>query len=483
MRGVRSVARNASAILSVRMLTRLMRALYIVILARYLGPEMFGLFAYGQSWYIAFLPLTALGLGPVLSREIGRDRGSGAKLVNTSISLKTISALVGAILCAVLGWITDPDAAARNLLMLFALALAGRSIALWAEEVFIAYESSRLVLRQNMIFRPAEIAIAIAVLVAGGDLMALAITHGLIWWLQAAAGLSLLHRRLVALRPRWSPSEVGHLLRAGLPICVAGVLGSWLMHGPLILFRHTAGTGSDLGQLAMAIQILTLTIILPASVAQAALPVMSRAVQRGDGKETRYLEGMGRLGVSLAVGAGLTALTVIEPLFDLVLGSGYSVASELVTYVLWLLLPFSVAIASSQVLVARGHFTWTAPCALAGALVMTAATVPLASAHGAIGAVIALAAGLIVWALALLVLVAREGRVNFGLAFVRPCLSAALAIAAYWAVMGFDRWLALALAGVLFVALMTFAGTTRSERGALREILRNRFGAAHGSAD
>jgi len=36
---------------------------------------------------------------------------------------------------------------------------------------------------------------------------------------------------------------------------------------------------------------------------------------------------------------------------------GYSVASELVTYVLWLLLPFSVAIASSQALVARGHFT------------------------------------------------------------------------------------------------------------------------------
>ena len=42
--------------MSVRMLTTLMRAFYVVILARYLGPEMFGLFAYGQSWYIAFLP-------------------------------------------------------------------------------------------------------------------------------------------------------------------------------------------------------------------------------------------------------------------------------------------------------------------------------------------------------------------------------------------------------------------------------------------
>jgi hypothetical protein len=55
---------------------------------------------------------------------------------------------------------------------------------------------------------------------------------------------------------------------------------------------------------------------------------------------------------------------------------------------------------------------------------MTAATGPPASAHGAIGAVITLAAGLTVWAPALLVLVAREGRVNLGLAFVHPCLSA-----------------------------------------------------------
>ena len=464
------------------MLTRLMRALYVVLLARYLGPEMFGLFAYGQSWYIAFLPLTALGLGPVLSREIGRDRSRGPALVGASISIKTISALIGAIVCAALGWITDPDPVARDLLMIFALALAGRSVALCAEEVFIAYESSRLVLRQNMIFRPLEVVVAIIVLVAGGDLAALALTHGLIWWLQAVAGLILLRRRIVAFVPHLSSPEVGPLLRAGLPICLAGVFGSWLMQGPLIVFRHTVGTGVELGQLALAVQVMTLTFILPASIAQAALPVISRAVRRGDGKETRYLEGMSRLGVSLAVAAGLAALTAAGPLFDLALGGGYGLASELVTYVVWLLLPVSVAMACSQVLVARGHFAWMAPCALAGALVMTAAAVPLGAAHGALGAVAALAAGIVVWALSLLVLVARDGGVNFGLAFIRPGLSAALAIAAYGAVMAFDPWIALALAGVVFVAAMALLGTTRSERGALRDILRARF-VAGGSGD
>ncbi len=159
------------------------------------------------------------------------------------------------------------------------------------------------------------------------------------------------------------------------------------------------------------------------------------------------------------------------------LGDGYGLASELVTYVLWLLLPVSVAMACSQVLVARGHFTWTAPCALAGALVMTVAAVPLDAAHGALGAVVALAAGIVTWALALLVLVAREGGVDFGLAFVRPGLSAALAIAAYWAVMTFDPWIALALAGVVFVAAMALLGTTRSERGALRDLLRKHLAA------
>jgi O-antigen/teichoic acid export membrane protein len=40
-----------------------LRFVYVLILARMLGAELYGLFSYGQSWYLMFLPLTGLGVG------------------------------------------------------------------------------------------------------------------------------------------------------------------------------------------------------------------------------------------------------------------------------------------------------------------------------------------------------------------------------------------------------------------------------------
>ena len=61
MPSVSSIIRNASAILSARVFNRILKAAYIVVLARYLGPELYGLFTYGQAWYLAFLPFTTPG--------------------------------------------------------------------------------------------------------------------------------------------------------------------------------------------------------------------------------------------------------------------------------------------------------------------------------------------------------------------------------------------------------------------------------------
>jgi len=39
-----------------------------------LGPEIYGVFSYALSWYLAFLSATYLGLNSIMAREVGRDR-------------------------------------------------------------------------------------------------------------------------------------------------------------------------------------------------------------------------------------------------------------------------------------------------------------------------------------------------------------------------------------------------------------------------
>ena len=86
--GIRSIARNAAYLGAAQGTTYLVRGFYVVVLARYLGPEVYGIFAYGQAWYLAFLFLTFLGLGEILIRQVGRDRERAASLVAQTLALR-----------------------------------------------------------------------------------------------------------------------------------------------------------------------------------------------------------------------------------------------------------------------------------------------------------------------------------------------------------------------------------------------------------
>ncbi len=73
-RGAIKILSNAKYLYFALLTSQGLRFVYMLILARMLGAELYGVFSYGQSWYLMFLPLTGLGLGAMLSREVGKNR-------------------------------------------------------------------------------------------------------------------------------------------------------------------------------------------------------------------------------------------------------------------------------------------------------------------------------------------------------------------------------------------------------------------------
>ena len=200
MFGIRSILTNAAQLTLARLLTQTVRIVYVIVLARILGPEVYGLFAYAQSWYMAFLPVTMLGLGAIVSREVGRNRERGARTVRQVAFIRVLASILGAAACALIGWFVDLDPAARQLILVFALALVGRTLAVTAEEIFSAYERSYYILWQEAVFRPLEVVAGLTVLAFGGDIVHIAFIHAVVWWLQAARGWHLAHHNLVRIR-------------------------------------------------------------------------------------------------------------------------------------------------------------------------------------------------------------------------------------------------------------------------------------------
>lgn len=479
--GLRSIAENAAYLVAARGLTYVVRAVYVVALARYLGPEVYGLFAYGQSWYMAFLPVSALGIGLILSREVGRERERGARIAAQTLALRIAAVVVAAAACGLAGWFANAEPVARRLLLIFSLALAGRGLAMWTEHAFTAYEESRYALRQEAVFRPFEVVLGLGALVAGAGAAGVAAVHALVWWLQALRGLALVHRRLVSVRPDWAWGALARLLVQGLPLGLSLLFSGWLLQGPLVLFRHVAGTEGGLGQLALALQVLVLVCTVPWSIGMAALPVLSRSAAREDGKVLRFAEGMLRLGLLLGAAAGLAGMALGPWLVEMVFGGRYGPAGELLGPALWLLVPLTAGTASSQVLVALGRFVPPSLCALAGAAVLTLALPTLASAKGPDGALLAAGAGMGVWALSLLVMLARTGGLDLGRGVLRPGVVALVALGVYWGLEPVGVWLALSAGWlVLLGGTLAIGVLAPEERSALMALLQRRR--RHGGA-
>ncbi len=474
MFGIKSIIVNAGQLMSARLLTQTVRVVYVIVLARYLGPEVYGLFAYAQSWYMAFLPVTMFGLGAIISREVGRHRERGAGTVRQVAFIRVLASIFGAAACALIGWFVDLDPAARQLILVFALALVGRTLATTAEEIFSAYERSRYILRQEAVFRPLEVVAGLAVLVLGGGAVDVALIHSGVWWLQAASGLYLVHRNLVTFRSEATMRGFKLLLGQAVKVGFAGILSAWLLHGPLVLFRHVAESPASLGQLALTIQALAILCTVPWAISRAALPVLSRAAARQDGKDLYFADVMTRIGFIMGAAAGISGLALGPWLVLAIFGESYLPAGHLLGIAFWLLVPLTAATSASQVLIAHGRFAWLSVSAGIGALTLTASLPPLAGALGPQGALLATGLGLSAWAVCILWQLVESGGILLGRTVLRPGLVAAGSAGVYFAaaLAGAGAWPAL-LIGLLVLIFATLRFVfPPAERNAIRDWLR-----------
>src|SRR5262245_40806163 len=134
----RSLVANAASLGASRLLPRLLQIGYATLLARNLGPELFGLFAYAQASYLTLLPLTSFGIYVLLARTAGTDRAAAPEALANTLAFRIAVAGAAAVVTAGAAYFWEPDPLARTILTIFAVALLGRAIVLWTEHVFVA---------------------------------------------------------------------------------------------------------------------------------------------------------------------------------------------------------------------------------------------------------------------------------------------------------------------------------------------------------
>ena len=452
--GLRLLARATAQLASAQAIGIVARLAYVALAARLLGPDLYALLAWSQTWYLAFLPLALFGLGPALVYRLATDPARAGELAASGLAIRLATTAVATAACMLLALPAAPDARVPLLVAVLLVALAGRAISAWAQHLYIAADLNRETLVQETTCRTLEVVVALAVLLAGGGIVALVTVHAAAWGLQALWSLRIVTARLGPTRPAWSPGAGRALLAASVPFGALQALAEWRLHGPLLLYAAVEAQAGRVGQFALAMQAMLILALFPQALATAAQPLLTRSAARGDGQDLRFASLLQRLAVTLGSAAGLCGLALGAPLFTAVFGADYAESGRLAGLTLWCFVPLAAGYAYPMLFVARGELAGQVVQSGAATAALVLLLPGLADAYGAAGAILAAGIAYAIPPLAATAAAASRGWTTIGAALLRPAL-AALA--------GLGTWLALAATGpalALLAALATLAGAT-----------------------
>ncbi len=457
---LKSLAVNSGYLFAAQWGSQTARLLYAFLIAYWLGPESFGQYSHGMSWYLLFLPLTVWGTDVMVSREFYRSDLGRAELIANTLGLRLL--LSGAVLgLYAIYWISaDLSQEAGAVLALFMLALPGRSLATWADQFFIAVQASHHSFKLHTAFRVFEVLLGSALLLSGAGILPLVVVHFASWWAHAFWGMHRLRREGVQSTLHWNASVLRKLYRNGLPFMLSGFAYTALLQVPIASFPALNGDAALLGTLSLLMQLLFLVNSVPIIMGLASLPVMSENPDGRYQRQKSYFEGLLKLGFLFSFLCGISAHLFAPWFFEQVFVDRYPQADRIAQQVFWLVGPMAWLAAAIHTIYSMKSIRVVLLGLLAGTLVMGVVFWLKVPDGGPAWSIYGMGAGTLVATLILFRELNRKLALSIRQSVVKPALAALCGAATYFSgiPVGLSYPLALAVAATLAYRLVLSPG-------------------------
>lgn len=366
-----------------------------VAVARYLGPDQFGLMSYVLAFASLFAAFSSVGLDSILVREAVRHPASQRQgiVFGTAVALRAAVAFCGYV--AVCGFALLLHSADRWLLGL--ISLAATALLFQAFEVGDPWFQARVASRYTVLARGVSV-----VLVAGLKLGFIAAGLSLSYFIAAQALEALLGSVLlyITYRRKAGPEHVWNfdhatarsLIREAVPLFVSALAVAAYMKLDLILLARLASP-QDAGYYSAAQRIVELWYFVPIVVSLSVFPALvnSRTVD-----PDLFFERLTLLYRFLTLASLAFALLITVSagwLIGVLYGDSYRPAEDILRVLAWAGLATALGVASSQFLLVEGLTRLALWRTLIGLGVSIAGILILVPRYQALGAAVATVAG------------------------------------------------------------------------------------------
>ena len=365
--GFRKYFANTSWLMGERIL-RMGVSLFVgIYVARYLGPERYGLLSYANSFVGIFLALATLGLDDVVVRELVKTPEQREKILGTSFLLKLVGTLLMWVAIFAAVPFTENDLQTNILIIIIAFGAVYQAFNV-IDLNFQAKVKSKYVVHAQFVQLIISSIVKIILVVNEAPLILFASVFSLdVIVLAMGLVFAYLYNGDNIFSWKWSFETSKYLLHDSWPLILAGVVISVYMKIDQVMIKEMLGA-KEVGLYAAAVKLSEAWYFIPMAIASSLFPAIINA--KVYQKEVYYqrLQKLYDLMVWIAIAIALPISILSSWIVELLYGNEYLESSSVLNIHIWSGIFIFLGVASSKYLIAENYIKKTFYRTFVGAL-------------------------------------------------------------------------------------------------------------------
>lgn len=320
-----------------RIIAGLLVGIYV---ARYLGPEKFGLFSYALAFVAMFASVAKLGMDGIIVRDLVNAPDKRDTYLGTAFWLKVIGALLAGVGIAVALVIVENDPTTNLYIGVIASGLIFQSF-----EVVDFYFQSRILSKYVSICKISQLLLSSLL-----KLYFVTINADLFWFvlvsfidqasLAAALAFAYSKQKLGTFYTQFDKMVAKELLLSAKPLIIAGVMVSVYSSIDRVIIKELLGI-REVGLYVAASGLVTALYFVPYLIANSLFPAILNAKQQSEEMYNRRLSLLYKYSLSFGLLVCLFVSVFSELIISLLYGKGFVESSVVLQIHIWNFLPIS----------------------------------------------------------------------------------------------------------------------------------------------
>lgn len=368
--------------------TRLVVALVVSAwVARYLGPQRYGVLAYAVAFVSMFQALALLGLDNLVVRDSSAHPNIAHLYLGTAFRLRAIGAVVSYLLLATVSLAINNEDQQTNIVVM----LIGLTVIFQVSDVVDLWFQSQVQSRRTVLAKAISYFVAaitkIILIVSGAKIIEFA-TVNVLEALLSALALQFSYRKFRTEKKwAWDRNIAKNLIKQSWPLLLSGLSIILYMRVSIIFLRDALGA-EGVGIYTVGTALSEMWYFIPMAFSSSLAPYISRKRLQGEGVYKRFIYkvfgGMWYFSISIACLNAILAKYWI----NIIYGAQYERSIQILSLHAFTFIPVCIGVLQSLWLINEGRSKLALYQSIFGAIVAIFSNFVLIKSYGAYGAAI-----------------------------------------------------------------------------------------------